>query len=131
MTRSPTGDTLDFRSGERTEVLLQPSDNTYRNTLIRITDLTVNEDVLRGLTFENCQIVGPAVLILLGKTLVQDCNWEATPESMIWVVEDDRDSVTGAIGLEDCEFYGCRFVRAGLAVKRMDLPKVLKGFGIA
>jgi len=46
----------------------------YRDQSVRLGDLAALEDLLTGLTFENCEIVGPAVVALLGDTKVTDCH---------------------------------------------------------
>jgi hypothetical protein len=37
---------------------MHPGDGVYRNMLVRLTDLAVTNDVIEGVTFENCTIVG-------------------------------------------------------------------------
>ena len=94
---------------------LEPSDGIYRNTLLRISDLAVTSDLLEGLTFENCQIVGPAVLGVLNNNTFVNCNWEGPPEAIIWEVPEDRP-VLGVIGLQTCTFAGCHFQRISMAM---------------
>ncbi|MEX0658292.1 MAG: hypothetical protein WD080_04085 [Egibacteraceae bacterium] len=97
---------------------LTPSDRTYRNTTIRITELAVTDAVLRGLTFESCHIMGPAVLAVLDGVTMNGCTYDVANndlDSVIWEIETGR-WVVGAIGIESCEFYGCRFTNIGLAM---------------
>lgn len=95
---------------------MRPSDNHYRNQTIRITDLAVVSDLIAGSTFENCTIVGPAILAPIDRTLFQNCGFDGTIDAVLWEI-GDRDLVTGVIGLLDCNFFGCRFQRIGLAFK--------------
>lgn len=44
-----------------TVVAPHPGTREYRNQLVRIAELTVLEDVIQDVRFENCVIVGPSV----------------------------------------------------------------------
>ena len=64
-----------------------PGTREYRNQAIRIMDLTVNTDMLKDLRFENCQICGPAVLILLSGSTVQNCSFGGSDLNEIFWLE--------------------------------------------
>ncbi len=102
----------------------------YRDQTVRLGDLAALEDVLTGLTFENCEIVGPAVVALLGDTQVTDCHWTGDADAVLWPAHG-REQVVGAIGLKDCVITGCRFFRVGMLVPDEQLPAVRAGFGLA
>lgn len=107
-----------------------PGTREYRNTMIRITDLVVVEDVLRDVTFMNCEVVGPAVLAPLDGTTISGCSFDTEGESQLfWLVPSTRRSVIGAIGLLRVGFYSCRFRRIGLAVPEDRLADFRRGFG--
>jgi hypothetical protein len=95
--------------------------------LIRLPDLAVTDDVLTGLTFENCELVGPAVIVPLGTTAIRGCNWAGDP---LWVIPNDHTELVGAIGLQDCHLVGCRMRQIGLAVPERDVDQVRRGFGL-
>lgn len=86
---------------------MHPGDRTYRNMLIRVADLTVHEDVIEGVTFENCSIVGPAVLAVLEGNEFLHCGWEGDLEAIIWEVPEGLR--IGAVGVRNCTFSSCRF----------------------
>ena len=109
---------------------LQPSDGHYRNTLIRLTDLAVTEEVLSDLTFEGCDLVGPAVILPLGTTEISNCKWDGTPESIFWIIPRNREILIGAIGLANCQLIGCRLRNIGLAIPEDALDNVRQGFGL-
>jgi hypothetical protein len=93
-----------------------PGTNEYRNQTIRIVDLVVIDDVIQGQRFENCTIVGPAVLALMGRVTLTHCFFDApTADALFWPVPPERGQVLGAIGVRDTEFYSCRFQRIGFA----------------
>lgn len=107
---------------------MHPADRTYRNQVVRLADLTVINDIITGVTFENCEIVGPAIIALLGKTSLEHSGIDGDTESVLWDV-GDREHVIGAIGLMDCTVVGCRLQRIGFAVPTQDRQKFLEGFG--
>lgn len=102
----------------------------YREQTVRLADLASLDDVLTELTFENCEIVGPAVVVLLGDTKVTDCHWTGDPDAVLWPAHG-REQVVGAIGLRDCTITGCQFFRVGMLVPDDQLPIVRAGFGLA
>lgn len=107
---------------------MHPADKHYRNTVLKLPDLTVTEDVLDGITFENCHLVGPAVLIPLGQTEITGCSFDGELDAVLWPIDDGRPAVTGAIGLNACRLVGCRLTRLGLAVPRAKLDDIRQGF---
>lgn len=108
---------------------LRPSGDHYRSTTLRITELTVTSDLLEGLTFENCQIIGPAVLALLDGNQIVNCGFEGTLEGIIWEVPESREQVYGAIGVRNCLFSGCQFTRIGLAAPPAVADQVRRALG--
>ncbi len=102
----------------------------YRDQTVRLADLTTVDDVLERLTFENCDVVGPAVVVLLGDTQVTDCHWTGDADAVLWPAHG-RQQVVGAIGLRNCLVTGSRFHRVGILVADDQLPAVRAGFGLA
>lgn len=94
---------------------LKPAGGHYKNQTLRITDLTVTETVLHGLTFEGCHLIGPAVLALLNDITMSENSFEGPPDAVIWEVPEGR-VLLGVIGLDNCAFYGCRFTNVSLAL---------------
>ena len=76
----------------------------FVNDVVRLADLTVNTIELRDMTFSNCRIVGPAVLVPLGNTSINYCTWGGELSAVFWLVEPGRPRVVGAIGATDCVF---------------------------
>lgn len=101
----------------------------YRDQTVRLSDLVALEDVIEGYTFENCEILGPAVVILLGNTLLDQCHWTGDPDAVIWPAHG-RTAVVGAIGLQDCVITGCQFYRVGVLVPDEQMAMVRRGFGL-
>ena len=84
--------------------------------VVRLPDLATASPMIDGHSFENCLIVGPAVMLVLGGTTISGCDLGGDAVALFWLVEpEDRPSVLGAIGARNCEFLGCRFENVGLA----------------
>jgi len=106
---------------------MHPSDRHYRDQLIRLTDLAVTDDVIENVTFENCEIVGPAVIILLGGE-ISGCSFEGDYDAFAWRLDEDRERVIGAIGLVDCHLFGCKITRIGIGVPASQYEAMRAGF---
>lgn len=101
----------------------------YRRQTLRITDLTLVSDVLQGLRFEECLIIGPAIIVPISGTTIVNCQFDGPgPEAVFWPIDDDRSMIVGAIGARDVEFYGCRFQRIGIGVPRSQMHLYAQGF---
>lgn len=92
-------------------------DREFRNQIVRISELTVNTIVLEGLTFQNCQIHGPAVLVPQGSGRMSHIRFDAPGgvDSIFWEIPANRTMVVGAIAVVNCTFSVCTFVGIGLA----------------
>lgn len=107
---------------------LHPPGHHTRNTTVVLAEWAVTDDLIAGQTFENCHIQGPAVVVPLGQTVIQGCTFDGPIDAVLWRIEDTRDRIIGAIGLENCRFYGCRFARVGVAVPEAQYEKFRAGF---
>lgn len=108
---------------------MHPGDRHYRNQTVRLTDLAVTSDVIEGVTFENCQLIGPAIIVLLGTGELRDSGFDGEADAIIWPL-GPREQVIGAIALVDCNIVGCRFQRIGLGVPEGQMETVRQGFGL-
>ncbi len=90
-------------------------DRKFRNTAVRIADLTVNSVVIEGYEFSNCRILGPAVLIASGGEM-NSCTFE-TPgaDAIFWEVPPSRTLIIGAVQVVNCVFSNCTLSGIGLA----------------
>ncbi|MBW3578330.1 MAG: hypothetical protein KY462_11445 [Actinobacteria bacterium] len=108
----------------------RPYASEYRDQVVEISRLAVNESVLEGITFANCTIVGPAVLVPLEGVSIVGGTWDAPNwEALSWIIPRNRDTVIGAIGVKDCTFSACRFQNVGLAVPEDEEERFREGFG--
>jgi hypothetical protein len=88
----------------------------FRDEVVRLAELTVTTNLLEGLTFVNCSVIGPGVLILLDHVTIQHCKWNAPDQSAVfWLIEPGRTFVVGGIGVQNCTFSACVFSQIGVA----------------
>ncbi|MDQ1634961.1 MAG: hypothetical protein QOJ32_1770 [Frankiaceae bacterium] len=109
---------------------MRPPGGVYRNTLIRLPDLAVTSALLSDLTFENCQVHGPAILAVVDNVHFNRCGFDGTPEAVLWPIPPERTQLIGAIGLRNCMFVGCTLIGIGLAVPEAQLPDMRLGLGL-
>jgi hypothetical protein len=101
----------------------------FRNEAVRIADLTVNAELIANRVFENCQILGPAVLAPLGRTTISHSGFDGDVfEDFAWPVPDERQQLIGAVAVVDCEFFKCRFVQIGIAFPESLHEQLRSGF---
>lgn len=98
--------------------------------MVRLTDLAVTHDLIEEVTFENCTLVGPAVIALLGEGTFRDSAFDGDPDGVLWPL-GDRRHVIGAVGLLNCTVIGCRLQRIGLAYAADQEEAIRAGFGLS
>jgi hypothetical protein len=72
------------------------------------------EATIDGFRFQDCVILGPAVLVMQDVQLV-DCDFGGEPSELLWEISDERQRVMGAILVSDSVFEKCRFINVGFA----------------
>lgn len=80
--------------------------------------------ILSDIDFDECTIIGPAVLIVLNDTSITNCIFES--RDIFWPLVVGRNYY-GGIGVERCNFTKCRFVRMGLAVPEGMIEQFQRG----
>jgi hypothetical protein len=92
------------------------SEWVFRQEVIYIGDLVrgrkAGSDILDGYIFNDCELIGPAILFPLGDTSFRECSFEST--SIFIPVQDDRPYF-GVVGIRNCTLERCRFERVGIA----------------
>ena len=85
--------------------------------VVRLADLPLTQNVLSSYAFENCLVVGPAVLVPLSNTRFVDVGWNSpSAEASLWRMPTEGGPVVGAIGLVNVWFNDCTFEAIGMAV---------------
>jgi hypothetical protein len=99
-------------------------DNAYDQKVIYLPELVdkrARPSILKGFTFTECQINGPAVVALLPNITINGCRFEVdNVEAMCFEVPEDSPKV-GVIGLTDCVFTDCSISNIAF----MGTPEVL------
>lgn len=90
------------------------ADDKIRDQVVRLADMAVARPFVQGLVFENCMILGPAVVAMLNGGTLEGCSFDSPPEALLWEVPADTTKI-GAIGLDDCTFVNCHFQGVGFA----------------
>ena len=117
---APSGGTAAYPLLKREEL----SDKHISKRTVYIADfarevagLSWNDAVIKDRIFEECYIVGPAVLVpmntgdLTGHTFVGDDQWWEESGNAFWAPTSDPVQLTGIVGLQDCVFRNCRYKR--------------------
>lgn len=91
------------------------------NRSLYIFDLAHKNTTIRGRTFEDCQVYGPAIVApYYGEWPFDEaCTWEEAvdPINLLWASIPNLDrQYIGVIGLDNCTFRNCSFVRVGMLV---------------
>ncbi|HEV7227694.1 hypothetical protein [Brevundimonas sp.] len=68
---------------------------------------------VKGKTFTDCLIEGPAVIAVMGTTQFEDCAMGAATDTRTLLYRPLGDKLAGVVGIEDCKFVRCRFVQVG------------------
>jgi hypothetical protein len=87
---------------------------TVANRTVRIAELARDSAWLRGWTFEDCDIHGPALLVSSGPNMILEPVAEADVDAF-FVVLPGGTFVAGAIAIDRCTFRRCRFSRVSFA----------------
>lgn len=101
-----------------------PDPKTFERRVVRIAELVADDAILDGYTFTECQIKGPAVLILTGSGTLSNSSLGPDADAVLWEIPLTRPRVIGAIEVRDCTFSHCEFQNVGFAGP----PEVIRRF---
>jgi hypothetical protein len=97
----------------------QPAPSHVREHIINRTiylfDYVRGSFIIEHKHFENCKIIGPAVVTPIRGSHIIGCTFDGTPDIFLWEIPKERVGVTGSIGLVDCMFRDCKFVAVGVS----------------
>ena len=90
-------------------------------------NMIAGDQVIRGRTFRNCLIEGPAVMLVLPGTHFDDTNFgDADGDIRNLVLRPaGPQKVVGAIPVQDCTFIGCHFHGVGFTGPEAFLQQIL------
>ena len=97
--------------------------------------MRAGDQVIRGRTFRNCLLAGPAVFLAVSGVQFDGCNfgWGGGDMKGLLLRPVSDEKVVGAVPFQDCSFIDCEFVNVGytgpekfieamLAVRTKDAP---------
>lgn len=88
---------------------------TKRDEVVWLPELAREGQTIRGILFERCVIMGPAVVGIVGDVLMDSPTFVEATEDVLWEYEALRPyKWIGAIGVAGCAFVHCHFHRIGI-----------------
>jgi hypothetical protein len=81
--------------------------------LMAVHSLNGGSGVVRGKTFTECVIEGPALIAPMGTTTFDSCNLGSATDPKSLLFAPQGPVLVGAIGMDDCKFIRCTFVQVG------------------
>ena len=100
------------------------AEGEHTDEVIRLAVLAGDAATVRDLTFTNCDIQGPAVVLIDGGKL-DGCSFTGGDiDAVVWELPPDRQGIIGAVHVLNCKFFGCRFENIGVT----GLPDALANF---
>ena len=81
--------------------------------LMAVHHMNAGELVIRGKTFTDCVIEGPAVVAMVDGVTFDGCNMGVTTDPTSLFYKGQGPVLIGAVGLADTRFIRCRFVQVG------------------
>jgi len=106
--------------------------NYISGRTVRLTDLVPDlpaAPVIRGKTFENCDILGPAVVVSKMSSLYESTFIFGEKERDVFIETPSNDELHGVIGLERCVFRECIFLRVGFIAPKDQIDAFLAEAG--
>src|SRR6266496_4718371 len=83
-----------------------------------------------GKTFQDCDLIGPAIIMLQGKGVGEQCRLRhpsgSRLESFLLLMQDHY--IFGVIPFNDCGMLGCNFINVGFAGNADELEAIKKSF---
>jgi hypothetical protein len=81
--------------------------------LLAVHHWNAGEMAVRGKTFTDCVVEGPAVLAVLSGTTFDSCAMGTTTDTANLLYKPQGRKLAGVVGMADCTFVRCRFVQVG------------------
>jgi hypothetical protein len=94
---------------------------TFKNDIVRLTDLVGVTPRIGHRVFEDCDIIGPAVIWMI-RAWLEDCTIRDDGQTILLPLENEVRAA-GAIIVNDCRFLRCRFHNIGIAGSAEDLQQ--------
>jgi hypothetical protein len=103
-----------------------------KDQTLHLLDYTRTSSVIGDRIFEDCDVWGPAVVLIRGTGKVKDCSWDGGGgrlEDLI-ILLPDQGRPTGAILFQNCQFIRCKFHRISYAGTQRDIDEFKGGTSV-
>ena len=92
---------------------------------LKLVDLTGDDNIIEGRTFEDCQFYGPAVIAITGVTTIHGNTFEAVNGQLFIpiIAGVHVGGGTAVIQLKDCQFRRCRFRRVQIVATQEEIDQ--------
>lgn len=87
----------------------------FQSEVVRLADLAIVDTMLDGYEFNDCLLMGPAVVILTGEIEMDGINIGGDVQSVFWLIEPGRSLIVGGIAFTNSKFIDVRFQGVGFA----------------
>lgn len=81
--------------------------------LLAVHHWNAGEMAIKGKTFTDCVIEGPAVMAVMTGTTFDGCAMGTTGDMNNLLYKPQGQKLAGVVGVADCKFVRCRFVQVG------------------
>lgn len=81
--------------------------------LLAVHQMNSGDPVVRGKTFTDCLIEGPALIAPMNDVVFDSCNMGLARDPRSLFYKGQGPTLAGAIGFADTRFVRCRFVQVG------------------
>jgi hypothetical protein len=99
----------------------------YEAEVVRLALVAGDDAVVEDTEFVDCDVRGPAVLVMQGDaSRLEGNNIAGDVFALRWEIGPDRPRVIGAVLAKDCQFVGCKFTNVGFAGSADFLDRFLK-----
>lgn len=78
-----------------------------------VLNFNAGHDMIRDVTFEDCLIEGPGLVVVMGDTVFDGCNMGMVEDSRSLLVRSVGPKLVGGVAFLNCRFVACRFVMVG------------------
>jgi uncharacterized protein YjbI with pentapeptide repeats len=95
----------------------------FEQETVQIAELAGDEATISELSFEGCEVRGPAVILPQGCEF-SGTQFEGALDALLWEIPVERTRVVGAILVDRCRFSDCTFSNIGIAGP----PQAIAGF---
>jgi hypothetical protein len=98
-----------------------------RREVVRLAELAAKSSSIEDVEFDDCELLGPAVVAPLENLTIDGSNFDAPPEALFIEVEDGR-YVVGVIALRNVTIRNCRIRNVAILGTRESIAAFRSGF---